>query len=123
MTRTLKILAISLIAAAALIATGCPQRTTIAELQRNPGRYNGKDVTVAGVVKSSYGGSIPGTGIGGGIYEIDDGTGTMWVIAQGSVPNKGAELATSGMYGNVATWGGKNYGTGIQENERHYKKR
>jgi hypothetical protein len=123
MTRTVKILAILLVTITALLAAGCPERRTIAELERNPGRYNGKDVTVAGVVRSSYGGSIPGTGIGGGIYEIDDGTGTMWVIAQGSVPNKGAEIAVSGTYGNIATWGGKNYGTGIQERERHYRKR
>jgi hypothetical protein len=123
MTRTVKIFAITLISLAALIAAGCPARRTIADLERNPGKYNGKDVTVAGVVRSSYGGSIPGTGIGGGIYEIDDGTGTIWVVAQGGVPNKGAEIAVSGMYGNVATWGGKNYGTGIQETERHYRKR
>jgi hypothetical protein len=123
MTRTMRILAVALISATVLIAAGCPQRRTIADLQRNPGKYNGKEVTVAGVVKSSYGGGIPGTGIGGGIYEIDDGTGTMWVIAQGSVPNKGAEIAASGTFGNVATWNGRNYGTGIRETERHYRKR
>lgn len=123
MTGTLKIAAIVLVSLTVLIAAGCPQRRTIADLKANPGKYNGKDVTVAGVVKSSYGGSIPGTNIGGGIYEIDDGTGTMWVIAQGGVPNKGAEIAVSGMYGNVATWNGRNYGTGIRENERHYRKR
>ena len=123
MNRTIKIFAITLISLTALLAAGCPQRQTIAELQKNPGRYNGKDVTIAGVVKTSYGGSIPGTGIGGGIYEIDDGTGTMWVISESGPPSKGAELAVSGMYGNVATWNGRNYGTGIRESERHYKKR
>ena len=119
----MRILAVALISATVLIAAGCPQRRTIADLQRNPGKYNGKEVTVAGVVKSSYGGGIPGTGIGGGIYEIDDGTGTMWVIAQGIVPNKGAEIAASGTFGNVATWNGRNYSTGIRETERHYRKR
>jgi hypothetical protein len=123
MTRTLKILVVSLISLTALVAAGCPERRTIADLQRNPGRYNGKDVTVAGVVRSVYGGSIPGTGIGGGIYEIDDGTGTIWVLAQGSVPNKGSEIAVSGTYGNAVSWGGKNYGNGIGEKERHYRKR
>jgi len=123
MKRTFTILTITLISLIVLIAAGCPQRRTIAELQRNPGRYSGKDVTVAGVVKSSYGGSILGTGIGGGIYEIDDGTGTIWVIAQDSVPNKGSEIAVSGTYGNVVSWNTKNYGNGIQENQRHYRKR
>jgi hypothetical protein len=123
MTRTVKIFAVGVIAIVALLAAACPKRTTIAELQRNPGRFNGKDVTIAGVVRSTYGGGIPGTSMGGGIYEIDDGTGTMWVIAQDNPPNKGAEIAVSGTYGNVASWNGRNYGTGIVENERHYRKR
>ena len=123
MTRTLKILAITLISLTALIAAGCPERRTIADLEHRPGKYNGKDVTVVGVVKSTYGGGLPGTRYGGGIYEVDDGTGSIWVIANGNPPNKGAEIAVSGTYGNVASWGGRNYGTGISENERHYKKR
>ena len=123
MTRTLKILAITLISLTTLVAAGCPERRTIADLERNPGKYNGKDVTVVGVVKSTYGGGLPGTRIGGGIYEIDDGTGTIWVIADGNPPNKGAEVAASGTFGNVASWNGKNYGTGIRETERHYRKR
>ena len=51
-----------------------------------------------GVVKSTYGGGLPGTRYGGGIYEIDDGTGSMWVIANGNPPNKGAEVAVSGTF-------------------------
>jgi hypothetical protein len=123
MTMKLKILAIMLISLAALVAAGCPQRHSISDLERNPGKYNGKEVTVAGKVKSTFGGGIPGTGIGGGIYEIDDGTGTIWVVAQGSVPNKGAEVAASGTYGNAISWSGRNYGTGISEEHRHYHKR
>jgi len=123
MTRTLKILAITVISLTILIAAGCPEHRTISSLERNPGKYNGKQVTVVGVVKSAYGGGIPGTPIGGGIYEIDDGTGTIWVIANGSVPNKGAEIAVSGTYGNAISWGSRNYGTGISEDQRHYHKR
>jgi hypothetical protein len=123
MTRTFRILAITLISLTALIAAGCPERRSISELENRPGKYNGKEVTVVGVVQSTYGGGIPGTGIGGGIYEISDGTGSIWVIAHGSVPNKGAEIAVSGTYGNAASWNGRNYGTGINENQRHYRKR
>jgi hypothetical protein len=123
MTRTLKILAVTLVLLIALIAAGCPQHRTIADLERNPGKYNGKPVTVVGVVKNTYGGGLPGTRYGGGIYEIDDGTGTMWVIANGNPPNKGAQIATSGIFGNAISWSGRNYGTGISEEQRHYHKR
>lgn len=123
MTSTTRIFFVLMICATALLAAACPERRTIADLKSNPAKYNGKGVTVAGVVKTSYGGSIPGTNFGGGIYEIDDGTGSIWVIAEGGVPNKGAQIAVEGMYGNVASWGGRNYGTGIRETKRHYSKR
>ena len=101
----------------ALALTGCPERIRIGDIQHDPGRYYDKEVTVAGRVVRSYG------ALGQGVYEIDDGTGTMWVIAQGNPPNKGAELAVTGTFGNVASWGGRNYGTGISEDKRHYRRR
>jgi len=123
MTRTLKILAITLISLTVIFAAGCPERRSVANLERNPGKYNGKQVTVVGVVRNTYGGGIPGTPIGGGIYEVDDGTGTIWVIAHGSVPHKGAEVAVSGTYGNAISWTGRNYGTGINQEQIHYHRR
>src|SRR5262245_33137371 len=104
MTRTVRTLTVALIAGVALVAAACPRRTTIAELQRNPGRFNGKEVTIAGVVRNTFGGGIPGTGLGGGIYEIDDGTGTIWVVARGNPPNRGAEIAVTGTFGNLVSW-------------------
>jgi hypothetical protein len=123
MTGTLKILAITLISLTVIFAAGCPERRSVANLERNPGKYNGKQVTVVGVVRNTYGGGIPGTPIGGGIYEVDDGTGTIWVIAHGNVPNKGAEVAVSGTYGNAISWSGRNYGTGINQEQIHYHRR
>ena len=123
MTRTFKILAVLALSLTALLAAGCPEHRTVSDLERNPGKYNGKEVTVVGVVKSTYGGGLPGTRYGGGIYEIDDGTGSMWVIANGNPPNKGAEVAVSGTFGNAISWSGRNYGTGINEEQRHYHKR
>jgi len=104
--------------------TGCPQHHTIAEIQRNPGRYQDKEVTVAGVVRDSYGLSIPGTNIGGGAYKIDDGTGEMWIIVSDkSVPNKGTELAVHGRISSGVSIKGRNYGLAMYEDGRHYGKR
>lgn len=117
-------LLIGLIAAAALLTAACPDRKSIADIERDPGRYQNKDVVVAGVVKDSYGLSIPGTRIGGGAYQIDDGTGTIWVlVTEGSVPTKGAQVGIKGRVGSGVNWRGRNYGLGIYEKERQYPKR
>ena len=108
----------------ALMATGCPERTSIADIERNPSKYQDKEVVVAGVVRDSYGLGIPGTRIGGGAYKIDDGTGSIWVlVTDGNVPSKGAEIGVKGRVGSGVNWKGRNYGLGIYEQDRRYKRR
>ena len=113
-----------LIAAAVLFTAACPDRKSIVEIERDPGKFQNKDVVVAGVVKDSYGLSIPGTSIGGGAYQIDDGTGKIWVlVTEGSVPAKGAHVGIKGRVGSGVNWKGRNYGLGIYEKERRYPSR
>src|SRR6187399_1583801 len=89
--------ALVILTVSAFFITGCPDRTSIADIEANPGKYQNKEVAVAGVVKDSYGLSIPGTRMGGGAYKVDDGTGSIWVIvSEGAVPVKGAEIGVSG---------------------------
>lgn len=112
------------IAVFGLFATGCPEHKSIADIERNPAKYQDKEVVIAGVVRDSYGFGIPGTNIGGGAYKIDDGTGTIWVlVTDGNVPSKGAEIGVKGTVGSGVNWKGRNYGLGIYERDRRYKKR
>lgn len=112
------------IAIAALLTVACPDRVSIADIERNPGKYQNKEVVVAGVVRDSYGLSIPGTNIGGGAYKIDDGTGSMWIlVTEGNVPSRGAEVGAKGRVGTGINWKGRNYGLGMYEEDRRYKKR
>lgn len=106
-----------------LFAAGCPQRRSIAEIEANPGRYQNKEVIVVGTVRDGYGLSIPGTGISGGAYKIDDGTGAIWVITDRDVPVNGVRIGIRGVVGSGVTWKGRNYGLGISEYERKYKRR
>ena len=124
MNNIVKLLLITSVVAATIFATGCPERTSIADIERNPGKYQNKEVAVAGIVKDSYGISIPGTNLGGGAYKIDDGTGSMWIIvSDGNVPSKGAEIGVKGVVGSGVNWKGKNYGLGMYEKDRRYRKR
>ncbi len=112
------------VALAALLTIACPERVKIADIEANPGKYQDKEIAIAGVVRDSYGLSIPGTKYGGGAYKIDDGTGSIWVVvADGSVPAKGAEIGVKGKIGTGVNWKGKNYGLGMYEKDRRYKKR
>jgi hypothetical protein len=118
-----RIFTVLLISVAALFAMGCPDRTSIAEIERNPSRHINKEVVIAGVVKDSYGVSLPGTNIRGGIYKVDDGTGSIWVVTENTVPSKGSEVGVKGTVGNGVSWSGRNYGLGMHEISRKYGKK
>lgn len=106
-----------------LMAAACPKRVSIAEIESNPSRFRDKEVAIAGVVRDSWGLNIPGTPIRGGAYKVDDGTGTIWVITEDAVPNKGAEIGVKGKIGSGISLGGRNFGLGMMEKDRRYRKR
>jgi hypothetical protein len=107
------------ITAAAILTTvliflaGCPNRTTIADISRDPGRFAGKDVTVAGHVSDSFG------ALGNGIFEVDDGTGRLWVYSQGyGVPNNGTNVAVTGRIEQGFSFGGRSFAVVMKETSR-----
>jgi hypothetical protein len=120
LTRTLLIVAAI---AGTIILAGCPERTTIGDINANPSKYQNKEVAIAGRVTDSYGVNVPGTPIRGGAYKIEDGTGSIWVVTEEGVPSKGAEVGVKGVIGNGVNWKGKNYGLGVYEKDRKFRKR
>ncbi|HVF30626.1 MAG TPA: hypothetical protein VNA22_06625 [Pyrinomonadaceae bacterium] len=106
-----------------LFAAACPDRTSIGDIEANPSRYQNKEVAIAGTVQDSYGVNIPGTPIRGGAYKIDDGTGSIWIVTEDGVPTKGAQVGVKGIIGNGLSWRGRNYGLGLYEKDRRFRKR
>ena len=90
-------------AAAAILAlslglTGC-RETTIARLLAEPNRYHDDEVGLKGeVIKSA---SV----LGQGAYQLDDGTGTIWVVSTKGVPRQGARVAVRGKVRDVVDVG------------------
>ena len=72
-----------------LLMTGC-ERKTINELRAEPDRYVHKQVAVVGRVVRSF--SV----LGRGAYEVDDGTGRIWVVSEKGVPRQGAQVFVKG---------------------------
>jgi hypothetical protein len=103
---------------AALFAIACPERTSIADIESNPSKYENKEIAIAGTVKDSYGISIPGTDLRGGTYKVDDGTGSFWVVSREAVPSKGTKVGVKGRIANAVNWNGRNYGLGMYEEDR-----
>lgn len=106
----------------ALFAAACPERKSIADIEANPSKYQNKEVAVAGVVQDAYGVNVPFTNIRGGAYKISDGTGSIWIVTENSVPAKGTQIGIKGRVQNGVNWNGKNYGLGIMEEDRRFRK-
>jgi hypothetical protein len=124
MNKFTKVFLLTLVLAIGILATACPKRTSIGDIESNPSRFYDKTVAVAGTVENSYGVSIPIVRNGsGGIYKIDDGTGEIWVLTQRSVPSKGAQLGVKGKIQNGVNFNGKNYGLVLIEDDRRFAKR
>lgn len=121
MNKQTKAMLLGLILAVGLFAAACPSRTSIANIESNPSKYYDKEVAVAGTVETSYGLSIPIIGRGGGIYKVDDGSGSIWVVTERSVPSKGARVGVKGRIQNGINYNGKNYGLGLIESDRRFK--
>ena len=75
---------LSIVTATVLLLTACPSRTTINKINADPAKYKNKDVGIVGRVTDSYG------VLGKGAYELDDGTGKIWVVTSRDVPARGA---------------------------------
>lgn len=98
-----------------LFLTACPNRETISKINADPGRYVDKDVTVAGTVTDSYG------LLNMGAYEIDDGTGRLLVVTRRGVPARGSKVGTKGRIQTGVIYGGRSYGTVLEESDRRVK--
>lgn len=73
----------------ALVA-GCATSTSLNDVMKDPGRYRGKNVSVAGVV--TYSAAISGRGL----YRIGDGESELWVASTSGVPQKGTRVIVAG---------------------------
>ena len=110
-----KIAALAVILGGTLFMTACPSQTTISKINSDPGRYRGKEVGIVGRVTDSYG------VLGNGAYEIDDGTGRIWIATRRGIPSRGTEIGTKGYVHNGFSFGGRSYGTVVEETDRRTK--
>jgi len=96
--------------AAVLLLSGCGVK--IGRINADPSRYNNRTVSVEGRVTNSFG------ALGTGGYQVDDGTGKIYVISHSGVPSKGAQVKVTGRVQSGVTVMGNAFGTAMFE-DRH----
>jgi len=91
----------------------------IAELQRHPGRYQDRTVSVSGVVTSSWGVPL----VPFRFYKVDDGTGQVTVLSQNTrMPANGERVRVRGRVGDVAMFGGRALGLHLREEDLYVRR-
>ena len=98
-----------------LLVIGCPTRTSISDINRDPGHFAGREVTIAGRASGSFG------ALGNGVFQIDDGTGRMWVYSQGfGVPGEGSKVAVTGKIEQGFSFAGHSYAIILRETQARH---
>ena len=101
------------VAALAVGLAGC-HRTTISDIVKNPQKYSGYEVTIAGEVTNGAGEVQQGT------FEVDDGTGKLWVVSsQLDIPSPGSHVAVVGLVEDKTDLGSNSLPTVLQEVRRY----
>jgi hypothetical protein len=97
-----------LVCLAAILLAGCgPVR--IGRINADPSRFRNQTVRVDGTVVNSVG--VLGTGG----YQIDDGTGKIYVISRRGVPSRGSRVTVTGRVSQGAEVLGQAVGVAIRE--------
>jgi hypothetical protein len=113
MVRTAVRLAVVVTLAAVL--SGCAmslRNPHVADLRDNPGRYQNHSVSIDGIVTTSWGLPL----LPFRLYKVDDGTGEVTVVSQGSrVPTRGARVRVRGRVDEVGVLGGNAIGLHLRE--------
>jgi hypothetical protein len=100
-----------LVALALITLLGCRATTSIADINRDPARFAGKEITISGQVSDAFG------GLGNGIFAVDDGTGRIWVFSQNfGVPGEG-KVSVTGQVQQGFSFGGHSYGVILRQTQ------
>jgi len=115
LNKACKLALVSALAAGMLLLAGCPTQASIADINRDPGRFAGKDVAIRGTVSEAFG------ALGNGVFQVDDGSGRMWVYSQNyGVPGNGNRITVIGRIEQGFAFGGRNFGVILRQTEARH---
>lgn len=105
---------VNLLALVLVIFAGGCSATKISAINNDPAKYMAKDVTIAGQVTNSFGVANQGA------FEVDDGTGRLWVWSSGfGVPGQGEHVVVTGRVQAGVAVGGRFFANVLRETQPH----
>lgn len=102
-----------------VLVVGCSSRTKISQILDNPDQYINKDVTIAGTVGKTY--SVNLILAEAGAYQLDDGSGKIWVVTHTTVPKEGSQVGLKGTVSDKIDLLGLAVAVVVKEKERRTK--
>jgi hypothetical protein len=83
---------------------------SIETINRDPSRFHDKEINVAGRVVNSFGGA----------FELDDGTGRLWVLSdRDAIPSHNASVTVTGRIEQDLGLGGRTFVSILRETRKH----
>lgn len=106
------------LAALTLLGSSCGMpdaAPTIAEVLADPARFHEQLLELDGEASN-------GSGVFSfGVYDFDDGSGTMSVVTTAGLPSDGSRFRLRGRVSTGVTLGGRRFGVALYEEERMYE--
>lgn len=84
----------------------CAASVRIGDIRTSPNQYHNKKVTISGTVDETI--TLPILGVG--VYQLNDGTGKMWVKPKELTPEKGDQVTVTGTIKVGITISGRSFG-------------
>jgi cytochrome c-type biogenesis protein CcmE len=106
-----------IILAMTLCISGCSKTNNVTEISdiiANSAQYNGKTVNISGYVGDTLWNDLTSRGA----YQVNDGSGNIWVVTSKDPPAKGVKVSVTGTVSPAFTLGDRTLGTVVNETKR-----
>ena len=97
-----------------IIIISCASFIKISDIKERPRKFHDKQITLSGYVDNVV--TLPVLGVG--VYQLDDGTGKIWIKPAGEAPYKGERLKIIGTIKVGLTISGKTFGLILIEEKK-----
>jgi hypothetical protein len=94
-----------------IIILSCAARTRIFDIKQTPRKFHDKSVSISGTVINTI--TLPVLNIG--VFQVDDGSGKIWVKPKTKTPLKGERVAITGKIKVGFTISGRSFGVILLE--------
>ena len=116
MPRIARFITVVCLITATVLLAACPARRSIESINRDPAQFHDHEVTIAGRVVNSF------DVMGVAAFEIDDGTGRLWVYSNKfGVPGNASKVEVTGTIQQGFSLGGRNFAMILRETQPHHE--